>query len=288
MNEIPAQYRPTLPRRPIRLICRRYPFLTFAATFAATILISNPGRAQPASAPNPVIVAAGSAVPLLLAVDENVETPLELVAGRIHLPPIESVRHSLWVAGGPLLAPIFRGRPLPAESTTGQDGVARYRFRLPAIEAKPGAVLRLVIDGGDAQKVLAEVWLQVAERFDATNLRHWAAQHPLFIDPALKNLVAAFQEWRVPMTLDGEPALAIIGSEEALPSNSAVTLWLRQAKDGRIRLVVRPTPDGRKQVQAFLVNSDNIASDVTARRDFFAALREASALMGDNSNLSLP
>lgn len=241
---------------------------------------------MPAAAIEPVgtrdasIVAAGAAIPGPLVVDSGGGGPLDLIVGRSLLPKIGSLRLSLWAVGGPLVAQLIRDQPLTVETSVESKGITRLRFQLPKFEARPGATLRLVVEGAEGRDVFVDGWLLVSQPFDPTDLRRWAEEHPVSVDPALPGVALAFREWAIPVKELGDAPLAIMNGDSKVPSSVTTALMIRQAKDGRVRIVVRPIPGGG-QVDASLPSLVAFTSDPSARRDLFEALREAAAFVCD-------
>lgn len=238
--------------------------------------------------PVAVVVTAGSVVAQPMPIDAGEALELDLVAGRIALPAIEALRLSIWVAGGPVLAAIVREQPVQGTLVANDGGAARIRFHLPVLEARPGAVLRLAISVAGAKGVVAEAWLRVSEPFDPAGLREWAERHALAVDPALAGVVAALRKWGIPVREEADTAIAIVGNPESAPPGATAVLILRQAKDGRSRMVVRVISGETKRVELSLPSLTTIASDPDARHDFLAALREVATLLGTETTFPNP
>ena len=244
--------------------------------------------AEPVGLPAGAIVSAGSPMPVALMVSTVGGDSVDLVAGHIKLPDVGSLRVSIWVAGGTLLAPLVREQAFEGKLVTDLEGTARCRFRLPAFQAKPGAMLRLAVSEVDNRRIVADAWLLVVAPFNPLPLRSWVERHPVAIDPAFVEVAAAFKQWGIPEPEAGNAELAIVGADSKLLTGAAVVLALRQAKDNRVRVTVHQSPGSTTLIDALLPNLSAISTDPAVQREFLLVMREAAKLLGDDpSSLDL-
>ena len=234
--------------------------------------------------PTCVIVSAGAPRPSPLMVTAAGGGSLDLVVGRTKLPAIGSLRLSIWVAGGPLLAPLIREQTFEGIFLQDAEGITRCRFEMPIFQAKPGAMLKLAVSEVDDHRVVAEAWLQVAEPFDPTPLRSWVERHPVAIDPACVEIVAAFKQWGMPVQEPGIAAFAIGGTDLKPPTGVAIMLTIRQAKVGGVRIVIHQTSGEVTRIDASLPNLAAISTDPVASHEFLLVMHEVAKLLGDDSS----
>jgi hypothetical protein len=257
---------------------------------AAILVVATGARldAEPVGLPVGTIVSAGSPAPVALLVSTGGGDAVDLVAGRVKLPDIGSLRLSIWVTGGPLLTPLVREQVFEGKLVTDAEGIARCRFRLPAYQAKPGAMLRLAVSEVDNRRTVAEAWLLVVAPFDPLPLRRWVERHPVAIDPAFAEMAAAFKQWGVPEQEMGNAVLAIVGADSKIATGEAAVLTLRQAKDNRVRVTVYQSHDNMKLIDASVPALSAISTDLAVQREFLLVMREAAKLLGDDpSSLDL-
>jgi hypothetical protein len=238
--------------------------------------------AEPVGLPAGALVSAGSPMPVALMVSTVGGDSVDLIAGRVKLPNVGSLRLSIWVAGGPLLAPLVREQAFEGKLVTDKEGATRCRFSLPAFQAKPGAMLRLAVSEVDNRRIVADAWLLVVAPFNPLPLRSWVERHPVAIDPAFAEMAAAFKQWGIPEPEAGTAVVAIVGGDSKLPTGTAVVLALRQAKDNRVRVTVHQSPEGTALIDASLPNLPAISTDPAVQREFLLVMREAAKLLGDD------
>jgi hypothetical protein len=241
------------------------------------------GALEPIGERDAAIVPSSAALPTPLLVDTEGGTPLDLIAGYTQKKKLGALHFSLWLVGGASIAPLVRDQPLKGEETTDAGGSVRLHFKLPAFSARPGATLRLVIDEEQSHQVVIDAWLLVSEPYNPADLREWAEKHSLSVDPALGEVMQAFHAWEIPLKELGDAPLAVLSADTKVPPTVRTALILRSSKDGRTRIVVRPSAGRTTEIDAMLPSLVAFTSDPSARQDLLLSLREAAdASWGDN------
>ena len=233
--------------------------------------------------PPATIVAAGAVIPNAIPISATEGDMLDLVAGRGKLPDTESLRLSIWAVGGQIQAPVLRGQPLDGAVIVKLKDLVRLRFKVPPLQARPGAMLRLLINDATGERPIAEAWLTVVLPFDPSDLRHWFDKHPVAIDRSLVDVLSAFKKWEI-STGNAESSSLIIQSEGSTGvANNQPSIAIRISDDGRTRVVVYRDTSAVWRIEAALP-SLNIADSAGCRREFMIVLREAARLFGDASD----
>lgn len=246
-------------------------------------LLGSEAKAQPVVA---TIVSAGSSMPNAMTVSSTGGDMVDLIAGRQKLPEVGSLRLSMWVVGGSLLAPLLHEEAITGDLVSDTAGLTRFRFRIPAFQAKPGATLKLAITDKDTRRIVAEVYLLVAEWFDPTPLRQWIERHPVAVDSALEEISTAFKQWGVPHGEVSGSLWAITGANSKPPDSATIVVVLHLAKDHRTRIFIHQISGEVTRIDASLPNLSAISRDSLARRDFLMVLGEVAKLLGDDPAFS--
>jgi hypothetical protein len=232
--------------------------------------------------PVATIIAAGEAIPNAIPITASEGDMLDLVAGRGKLPNADSLRLSIWAVGGQIQAPVLRGQPLDGAVLVKLKDIVRLRFKVPPVQARPGAMLRLVISDATGERPIAEAWLTVVVPFDPSGLRHWFDKHPVAIDHSLIGVLSGFKKWGISTQNAENSSLIFQSGDSAGAAIGQPSIVFKLSDDGRSRVVVYRDASAVWRIEAALSSLD-IADSAAVRREFMIVLREAARLFGDAS-----